>query len=191
MSRLFLRALAIALIVAACGGGAASAPAQTSGTGATNSAPTDVPAETEAGGVETQPPGGGGSGAADACTLLSAQDASAATGQANVVAQATAAGNFEGLSQCAYISNGVLPVVIVTRLGPDTNMDPATYHALPGTVDVAVNGAKAVFVPASGGLLFIFKNNAAVAVLVGAAPPGEDQLTVAKKLVQGIADRLG
>jgi hypothetical protein len=184
--RLWISIAGLVLTVAACGGsGSATAGATQPGSNPTQAAPGDTAAATEAVVATTT-----GGGTAAACDLLTIDEVKAATGQSQITTQVTAAGSFEGQSQCAFIANGVLPVAVVTVLGADTNMDPSSYLALTGTVDVPVNGAKAVFMPAAGNVLIVFKNNRAVSVQIGASATEGDLLGAAKALVQKLADRM-
>jgi hypothetical protein len=189
--RLCISIAGLVLTVSACGGsgspttGAGAAAATQPGSNPTQVAPADTIAPTEAAAATTT-----GGGTTSACDLLTVDEVMAATGQAQVTTQVTAPGDFDGQSQCAFIANGVLPVAVVTVLGANTNMDPASYHALAGTVDVAVNGAQAVFMPAAGNVLIVFKNNKAVAVQLGASATEGDFLAAAKALVQKLADRM-
>jgi hypothetical protein len=177
--RLWISIAGLVLTVAACGGsGTATSGATAAGATQPGSNPTQVaPATT-------------GGGTAAACDLLTIDEVKAATGQSQITTQVTAAGSFEGQSQCAFIANGALPVAVVTVLGADTNMDPSSYLALTGTVTVAVNGAQAVFMPAAGNVLIVFKNNRAVSVQIGASATEGDLLGAAKALVQKLADRM-
>jgi hypothetical protein len=188
--RLSISIAGLVLIVAACGGSGtpttsgAAAGATQPGSNPTQAAPGDTTAPTQAATTTT------GGGTASACDLLTIAEVSAATGQAQVTTQVTAPGNFDGQSQCAFIANGVLPVAVVTVLGANTNMDPTSYLALTGTVTVAVNGAQAVFMPAAGNVMIVFKNNKAVSVQIGASATEGDLLGAAKALVQHLADRM-
>jgi hypothetical protein len=185
---------AVAVIVSAC----ASAGTSTSGpTGA--AVPTQAAiasqgaAPTTAG--ATQPAGpttaGGGASSGKACDLLTAEEVGAATGQTGVTAQPVASDNTEGASACAYVVGGAASIAIVTILDPaNTNTDPAGYLQLPGSVDVPVNGAKAVFVLAVGGVTFVFKGSKVVTIQVVTPAPGEDFQKTEAKLIQKIADRL-
>jgi hypothetical protein len=174
--------LAGLVMVAGCGG---------SGAGSTtegNASPTGAGAATQAPG-----PGGGGGAAGstlNACQLLTAAEVQAATGQPNVAAEPTASGNFEGASQCAFISNGILPVTIVTVTGPNTNTDVNSYLALPLTVLVNLNGAAGAWMPAAGYVLMVIKHDVAVAVGPVSPVEGKDPQAVATELGQKIADRM-
>ena len=125
-----------------------------------------------------------------ACDLLTAAEAEAATGQQNVAAQPVAASDTDAAAACGYVAGGLVTVMIVTILGPETDRDPASYHSLPGTADIAVGGAKAVYVPAAGQVLFVFKGTTAVAVQFVTSAPGDDGEATARKLVQKVADRI-
>jgi hypothetical protein len=178
--RLWISIAGLVLTLAACGGSGTPTTSAIAGATQPGSNPTEAaPADTTAGG-----------GSAAACDLLTIDEVKAATGQAQVTTQATAPGSFDGQSQCAFVANGVLPVAVVTVLGADTNMDPSSYLALTGTVDVPVNGAKAVFMPAAGNVLIVFKNNKAVSVQIGASATEGDFLAAAKAYVQKVADRM-
>jgi len=184
--RLWISIAGLVLTVAACGGSSTPTTGATQPvSNPTQGAPADTTAPTEAAAATTT-----GGGTAAACDLLAVDEVKAASGQSQITTQVTGAGSFEGQSQCAFIANGALPVAIVTVLGADTNMDPSSYLALPGTVDVPVNGAKAVFMPAAGNVLIVFKNNRAVSVTVGASATEGDLLGAAKAYVQKLADRM-
>jgi hypothetical protein len=200
-SRWFLAPVMV-LVVAACGAtttpapptggnGGTESPASTeAATEAASAAPTEAatPAATEAGGTS-----GGGASSGKACDLLTAAEVEAATQQSAVKAEAVAAGDTEGLSACGYVAGGVTPVVILTILDPtNTNTDPAGYLLLPGSAQVALSGgANAVWVPAAGNVLLVFKHDVVVSVQAFFPGPGEEIQQTAAKLAQIVADRLG
>jgi hypothetical protein len=175
---------AAALFVAACGGTPSGA---TSGSGsATPTAGGATPTAGEATSTTKVT-----TGSAKACDLLTADEVMAATQQTSVTASVVAATNTAGLSACGYVANGTTPVVILTILDPtNTNTDPAGYLQLPGSVEVPVNGARAIFVPAIGGVMFVFKGSTVATIQVTAPAPGDDQQKTATKLLQHVADRL-
>jgi hypothetical protein len=134
---------------------------------------------------------GTGGGTAKACDLLTADEVMAATQQTGVTASIVAATDTEGLSACGYVANGTIPVIVLTILDPtNTNTDPAGYLKLPGSVEVSVNGARAIFVTAVGGVMFVFKGNTVATIQVLITAPGDDHQKTATKLVQHVADRL-
>ena len=184
--------LGAGLVLAACGGGAAtSVPAQTAAGGETTA---PAPAETTDGGaVETEAPAatttGGGTGTAEACELLTVDEVQQATGFANIEAQPLSDAETEALSVCGFVSNGTFPAATVSILDPEnTNTDPAGYLQLPGSEEVPVNGARAVFVPAAGNMLFVIKNGRVAGVLI--VPQQGELIDAVKAVVQKVADRL-
>lgn len=175
-------ALAVALLVAACGGnGGAPTPEP------------DLPAATQAatGGGTEPTQSSNGRAAVEACALLTADEVTAATGQPGIEAQPVADGETDALSTCGYVSNDVLPVVIVSVLDPaNTNTDAASYLALPGSVDVPVNGARAIFMPAAGFVMAVVKGDTVATIQVAMPAEGEDFQVAATRLVQPVADRM-
>ena len=173
--------LLLCLIVVGCGGSgatpdAAALPSDETGAEATTNADTGA--------------GGGGVAIANACALLTADEVEAASGQPDVEPQASGIGTFDGQSQCTYMSAGLLPAVIVTVAGPDTNTDITGYLALPESVRLPVNGAEAAFVPAAGFMAFVIKHGLVVALAITAPAEGKEFQEVAAALVQPIADRM-
>jgi hypothetical protein len=61
---------------------------------------------------------------------------------------------------------------------------------LPGSVEVPVNGARAVFVPAAGYVMFVVKGNTVATIQATMPAEGEDFQAAATKLVQKVADRI-
>ena len=53
-----------------------------------------------------------------------------------------------------------------------------------------MNGARAIFVPATGGVMFVFKGNTVATIQVTVPAPGDDQQKTATKLLQHVVDRL-
>jgi len=170
-------------LLAACGGGADPA-----GDGGEATDGTAEAASTEAAATEAA---GGGGGNADACSLLTTDEVSDATGQPDVVAQPVAEAETDALSACGFVSNGVLPVVIVTILDPaNTNTDASSYLTLPGSVEVPVNGARAIFMVAAGYVMAVVKGDTVVTYQVAMPAEGEDFQAAATRLVQKVADRM-
>jgi hypothetical protein len=100
-----------------------------------------------------------------------------ATGQPGIEAQPVAEGDTDALSACGFVSNDVLPVVITTILDPaNTNTDASSYLALPGSVEVPVNGARAIFMPAAGFVMAVVKDATVVTFQVAVPATGEDFL---------------
>lgn len=186
-SRISLAVLGLVLGLAfvACGGSGAPEEAPTTGAEATQPAAGDSGA-----GAETNPPQGGG-GTADACALLTVDEVAAATGQPAIEAQPVADAETDALSACGFVSNGVLPVVITTILDPEnTNTDASSYLQLPGSVEVPVNGARAIWMPGAGYVMAVVKGDSVATLQVAMAAEGEDFQEAASKLVQQVADRL-
>lgn len=133
----------------------------------------------------------GGAGNADACSLLTTDEVTDATGQTGIEAQPVAEGDTDGLSACGFVSNGVIPVVITTILDPaNTNTDASSYLALPGSVEVPVDGARAIFMPGAGYVMAVVKGSTVVTFQVMMPATGEDFQVTATKLVQKVADRM-
>ena len=177
--------LVLGLALVACGGSGGREEAATTGPEATQ------PAAVDSGAVaETNPPQGGG-GRADACALLTVDEVAAATGQPAIEAQPVADAETDALSACGFVSNGVLPVVITTILDPEnTNTDASSYLQLPGSVEVPVNGARAIWMPAAGYVMAVVKGISVATLQVAMPAEGEDFQEAATKLVQKVADRL-
>ncbi len=178
--------IAVSTIASACGGSAptstgVSAPPAALGTNgaiASQAAPA------------TGDAGNGGTISGTACDLLTVAEVEAASGQTGVEAQPTAAGDFDGESQCGFVANGVLPVVIVTVTGPNTNADPNGYLALPESARLSLNSADGIWVPAAGFVAMVIKHGRVVAVQVAGPAEGHEFLDVAGALAQSVADRM-
>lgn len=193
-STLVVLNLALSLTLIACSGSSTStegegptpdAGAATIGNDATPAAPASTGTDTA---TSTQAAGGG---AADACALLTVDEVADATGQPGIEAQPVGDDETDALSACGFVSNGVLPVVITTILDPEnTNADASSYLALPGSVEVPVNGARAIFMPAAGYVMAVVKGTTVVTLQVAMPADGEDFQTTATKLVQKVADRM-
>ena len=185
--------LVLGLTLVACGGSstATEGGGTTSEGGATvgNHATPTVEANT---GTDTEaPPQAAGGGTADACALLTTDEVADATGQPGIEAQPVADGDTDALSACGFVSNGVIPVVITTILDPaNTNTDASSYLGLPGSVEVPVNGARAIFMPAAGYVMAVVKGSTVVTMQVAMPAEGEDFQATAMKLVQKVADRM-
>ena len=185
------------LVLAACGSSAgASQPAATSGTGGT----TPTAAATDQGGGATTPapaatdqPGAttsGGGNVGDACKLLTNDEAAAATGMTNVTSGPIPAENLtDAISGCAWVSGGTIPVVNCIYLASGVNTDPNTLKILPESVEVSVNGARAIWAPAAGQVLFVFKSDKVVMIQV-LMPLNNDIQSTATALAQKVADRM-
>lgn len=177
--------LVLGLTLVACSGSSAGQGAASPGTAATQAA-----ASNPGGGAETNPPDGNGA-TADACALLTADEVAAATGQPGIEAQPVADSETDALSTCGFVSNDVLPVVITSILDPaNTNTDASSYLALPGSVEVPVNGARAVFMPAAGYVMAVVKGSTVATLQVAMPAEGDDFQVAATKLVQKVADRI-
>jgi hypothetical protein len=113
----------------------------------------------------------------------------AATGYGDVVAQAIPDDQTDAVSACGFVSQGAISAAILMILDPEnTNADPAGFLALPGSEEVAVSGARAVYAPAAGYLTFVIKNGRVASIQV--TPSDGDFKGTAQKLVQKVADRL-
>jgi hypothetical protein len=175
-------------LLAACGGGTTptSAPGQTTGS-ETTSGETTTTATTDTTSAETT--SGGPQGSADACSLLTPGEITQATEHTNIVAQPVPDADTDAVSACGFVSEGAFPAVVLTILDPEnTNTDPAGYLALPGSEEVQISGARAVWVPAAGNVMFIIKDGR-VATILATAKTGEFK-DAAMKLMQLVADRL-
>ena len=185
------------LVLAACGGSAgASQPAAPSGSGASA-----APAATDAGSVPTDQPGataepgatsgGGGIAGGDACKLLTVDEVMQATGSSNVAAGAIPLANMtDALAGCSFVSGGQIPVLNVILLDPqNTNSNPDDMKLLPGTEEVHVNGARAMWAPAAGQVLFVYKGSKVVMLQVF-MPLNDDIKATASSLAQKVADRM-
>lgn len=180
--RVLSAGLVVALSLVGCGGGAGGSTPDADATLAA-SAPTDTTAAST--------PVAGGASTADACALLTVDEVTAAIGQPGIEAQPVADDETDALSACGFVSNGVLPVVITTILDPEnTNADASSYLALPGSVEVPVNGARAIFMPAAGYVMAVVKGSTVVTLQVAMPAEGEDFQVTATKLVQKVADRM-
>jgi hypothetical protein len=185
--RLLAILLGSAFILAACGGGSPSAaPGQstgsnpTSGPTAAGGEPTDAPAATTS--------GGGGSN--DACALVSVEDVAAVTSLTELTVSPVAASDTDAVSACAWVSMGAAPAAIISILDPaNTNTDPAGYLTLPGSVEVPVPGATAVYVPAAGYVTFVIKGSKVATVQV-TAPKNEDFQAAEAELAAKVAAKL-
>ena len=181
------------VLLAACGSGTTptSGPGQTTGSEAT-SGQTTTDATTETTAAETtaaETTSGGAQGSADACALLTPGEITEATGHANIVAQPVPDADTDAVSACGFVSEGAFPAVVVTILDPEnTNTDPAGYLALPGSEEVQISGARAIWVPAAGNVMFIIKDGTVATIL--AAPQAGEFKDAAMKLMQKVADRL-
>ena len=193
--RLLILLAAAALALAGCGSGAASnAPAQTSGgvetPGSTvDAGPTDDPGPGEPTDAPPATTSGGGPSSSRACDLLTADEVEQATGFPDIKAEAIGADATDALSGCAYLSGSTFPAAIVSILDPEnTNTDPAGYLALPGSEEVAVSGARAVWVPAAGNVMFLIKGGTVVTLQI--TPQEGEFKDAAQAIVQKVADRL-
>ena len=176
------------IVLAACGGGTAptSGPGQTSVSQTTTGETTSNDTNTATTSAATT---GAGSADGDACALLTTGEITEITGHTNIVAQPVPDADTDAISACGFVSEGVLPVVIVTILDPaNTNTDPAGYLALPGSEEVQVSGARAVWVPAAGNVLFLIKGGTVV-TLLATSTTGEAK-DAPTRLAQKVADRL-
>lgn len=177
----------IALLVAACGSATpTTAPGETPGPGQTTAATNVPPGETQA---PVATPGGPGPGTADACALLTADEVTEASGFTDIDPQPVADEDTDAISACGYVSQGAFPAAILTILDPEnTNTDPAGYLALPGSEEVSVSGARAVWVPAAGNVMFVIKGGTVATILI--SPTEGEFKDAALKVVQKVADRL-
>lgn len=186
--------LVLSLALIACGGSstATQAGGPTSDVGGATVENDATPAAQTTTGTDTEaPPQVGGGGTADACALLTVDEVADATGQPGIEAQPVADADTDAVSACGFVSNGVLPVVITTILDPaNTNTDASSYLALPGSVEVPVNGARAIFMPAAGYVMAVVKGTTVVTFQVAVPAAGEDFQAAATKLVQKVADRM-
>ncbi len=181
-----------ALIIGACSGTSSPSPGDgTAANDATVSAEAGNAAEPaiEAGSPAAEA-GTVGTFSATACDLLTVGEVEAASGQSGVEAQPSANDAFDGESQCGFVANGVLPVVIVTVTGPNTNADPNGYLQLPESVRLSLNGADGVWVPAAGFVAMVIKHKRVVAVQVGVLAEGYEFQDVGAALAQLVADRM-
>jgi hypothetical protein len=186
--RTFLAALVIAIstIAMACG---ASTPTSID-VSASPAHPVSNGAIASQAAPATGDAGNGGAFSGTACDLLTVAEVEAASGQTGVEAQPTAAGDFDGESQCGFVANGAIPVIILTVTGPNTNADPNGYLALPQSARLSLNGADGVWVPAAGFVAMVIKHGLVVAVQVAGPAEGHDFLDVATALAQPVADRM-
>lgn len=185
--------LILGLTLIACGGSstATQGTGPTSDTGGTTAGDSQAPAAQADTGAATEAPAQAGGGGADACALLTVDEVTAATGQPGIEAQPIADAETDALSGCGFVSNGVLPVVIISILDPaNTNTDASSYLALPGSVEVPVNGARAIFMVAAGYVMAVVKGDTVVTYQVAMPAEGEDFQVAATKLVQKVADRM-
>jgi len=183
------------LLVAACSGsGATSQTAATAGAVATTNAPsgTEAASVTQEPVATGQPAGTGGGGAGgDACALLTTDEVATATGQANVTAGSIPLTNLtDALGGCAYVGVGTIPIMNLVFLdSQNASSNPDDMKLLPLTEEVHVNGARAMWVPAAGSLLFVYKSNKVVMVQV-LLPLNNDIKATAVSVAQKIADRM-
>jgi hypothetical protein len=196
MTRRTLSALfATMLLFAGCGGSGSNAtqPAQASGGGATAAAPTDGGAATQEPTTTDEPAatGGGGVGSEDACRLVTTDEAAAATGMGSVSAGAIPLANLtDAIAGCAYVSGGQIPVLNLIYLDTQVaNNKPDDLKLLPGTEEIQVNGARAMWVPGAGQVVFVYKNNKIVMIQV-MMPLNNDVKATASSLAQKVADRM-
>lgn len=167
-----------ALLLAACGGGGpTAAPGATTGP----VPPTSGPAATTG--------SGGGGGTADACALLTTDEVAEATGYPSIVAQPVPDADTDAVSACGFVSQGAFPAATLSILDPEnTNTDPAGYLALPGSEELSVSGARAIFSPAAGYITFVIKNGKVATIQI--TPSAGEFKDAAEKVVQKVADRL-
>jgi len=169
---------------AAGGGGSTPAPATTDQGGAT----TPAPAATDSSGAATPPPNAGGS--LDACKLLTTDEVAAATGLGNITAGEIPLANLtDAEAGCAYVSGGQVPAMNLIYLASGVNSDPNTLKLLPGSEDVPLNGATAVWAPGAGQVMMIFKSGKVVMVQT-LMPLNDDIKATDASVAQKIADRM-
>lgn len=192
------------LVLAACGGaGTASQPTTTgpaggglatSQPGATSQAAvTAAPVATDGGGTGGGGTGEGGTGggSADVCALLTSDEVAQATGQANLAAGPIPAANLtDATGGCAYVSAGTIPVINLVLLDPqNTNANPDDMKLLPQTEEIQVSGARAMWMPAAGSVLFVYRGGRVVMIQVLMAA-NDDIKATAASLAQKVADRM-
>lgn len=180
------------LLLAACGGGSPTAAPGQSTVSQTSAAET-TQGETTTGETTaaetTETTSGGGGGNADACALLTVDEVAGVTEFGNITTQPVHDGDTDALSACGFMSEGAFPAAILSILDPqNTSTDISGYLALPGSEEIPVSGAKAVFVPASGNMLFVIKGDKVAGVLI--TPQQGEAIDAAKAVVQKVADRL-
>ncbi|HEY2916771.1 MAG TPA: hypothetical protein VGI98_06110 [Candidatus Limnocylindrales bacterium] len=192
-------ALAVLLLVAACGGSGSAAPGSSNagaGPGGTSAAQASQPSGGEPTDSAAQPTddtgtGSNGSFTGSACDLLTTAEVETASGRPNITTAETKAGDFDGQAQCGYTSNGLVPVAIVTVLNANADVEPDAMLTMPQSKLLTVNGAKAYWVPAAGFEAFVVKHGLIVAI--AAIGPGDaisDASVMAQALVQPLADRM-
>jgi len=192
--RLLAILAATTVLLAACGGGASP----TSALGGTSASETTAGETTSTESTENETEGettaaettdGGAPGSADACGLLTADEVAEATGYDNIEAQPVPDANTGALSGCGFVSNGAFPAAILAILDPaNTNTDPTGYLALPGSEEVQVSGARAIWMPGAGYVMIVIKGGRVASIQ--ATPKEGDFDDAARKLVQKVADRL-
>jgi hypothetical protein len=187
---------AIVLAVAACSGGASTAPGTSTGTGPGSSTgsqpsqPDSQPTDAAAQPTDDDSTGGTGTFSGSACDLLTTAEVGAAAGQPAITASETKAGDFQGQSQCGYVSNGLVPVVILTVLNDDGQTDPEAMLTTAQAKRLDVNGAKAYWIPSAGFAGMVAKNGHIVLIAVLGPGDGHEPDAIAQALVQPIADRM-
>jgi hypothetical protein len=184
------------LVLAACGSSGSATPTAAAGGGSSpalattdqGGATTPEPATTDDTGAATPPPNGGGS--LDACKLLTADEVASATGLANVTAGEIPLANLtDAEAGCAYVSGGTVPAMNLIYLASGVNSDPNTLKLLPGSEDVPLNGATAVWAPGAGQVMMIFKSGKVVMVQ-DLTPLNDDIKATDVSVAQKIADRM-
>lgn len=190
--RLALLIASSLLLLGACGSGtgATTGATQTATAGGgtpTAAAGTEEPEATDGAGATS---GGGTVASGDACKLLTADEAAQATGQANVQGGPIPLENLtDAVAGCAFVSGGTIPVLNVVLLAPDVNNNPDDMKLLPQTEEVAISGARAMWVPSAGQVLFIYKNAKVVMIQV-MMPLNNDIKATAISVAQKVADRM-
>jgi hypothetical protein len=184
---------ALTFLVVACGGGgnattgpgssaATSGPTQAASSEQPGSTATDAPGETPG---ETQSDGGGG-GAADACALVTADEAGTILGLSGVTTELTP-GDF---SYCFYrdSTGGAVGATSYTAHGGASTF--AAWQGGSGAQAVDGIGDDAVFDPSSA-TLFVLKGDAIMGITAGISSDSEaDRLEWAKAFGQIAADRM-
>lgn len=184
---------ATTFLLAACGGGSPTvAPGATTGPETTAAETTSTETTEDETGRETtatETTSDGAPGTADACGLLTTDEVAEATGYDNIEAQPVPDADTDALSGCGFVSNGAFPAAILAILDPaNTNTDPTGYLALPGSEEVQVSGARAIWMPGAGYVMIVIKDGRVASIQ--ATPREGDFDDAARKLVQKVADRL-